>query len=63
MHLFDIDVPGGIRFQESEVLSPGSDLLTFDTGEFIVHYSSWISNAACSSLSKRVVQGWCWHLL
>ena len=32
MHMFDIDVPGGIRFQESEVLSPGNDFLTFDTG-------------------------------
>ena len=30
--MFDIDVPGGIRFQESEVLSPGNDFLTFDTG-------------------------------
>ena len=32
MHMFDIDVPGGIRFQESEVLSPGNGFLTFDTG-------------------------------
>jgi len=31
MHLFDIDIPGGIRFVESEVLSPGSRLTTFDT--------------------------------
>ena len=35
MHLFDIDVPGGIRFQESEVLSPGNRFLTFDTGKII----------------------------
>ena len=32
MHLFDIDIPGGIRFQESEVLTPGDDFFTFDTG-------------------------------
>lgn len=32
MHLFDIDIPDGIRFQESEVLTPGNDFLTFDTG-------------------------------
>ena len=32
VHLFDIDVPGKIRFQESEVLSAGSQLTTFDTG-------------------------------
>ncbi|CAH1242035.1 NIT2 [Branchiostoma lanceolatum] len=31
VHLFDIDVPGKIRFQESETLSPGSGLVTFDT--------------------------------
>ncbi|XP_050415931.1 omega-amidase NIT2 [Patella vulgata] len=31
IHLFDIDVPGKIRFQESEVLSPGSQYTTFDT--------------------------------
>nr|XP_054767767.1 omega-amidase NIT2-like [Lytechinus pictus] len=29
IHLFDIDVPGGITFKESDVLSPGSDLTTF----------------------------------
>lgn len=31
MHLFDIDVPGKIRFQESETLSPGNTFTTFDT--------------------------------
>uniref|UniRef100_A0A147ACM6 omega-amidase n=1 Tax=Fundulus heteroclitus TaxID=8078 RepID=A0A147ACM6_FUNHE len=31
IHLFDIDVPGKIRFQESETLSPGNRLSTFDT--------------------------------
>uniref|UniRef100_A0AAX7VPR7 omega-amidase n=1 Tax=Astatotilapia calliptera TaxID=8154 RepID=A0AAX7VPR7_ASTCA len=31
IHLFDIDVPGKIRFQESETLSPGSSLSLFDT--------------------------------
>lgn len=30
-HLFDIDVAGGQRFQESEVLSPGDQITTFDT--------------------------------
>ena len=32
MHLFDIDVPGKIKFQESETLSPGNNLATIDTG-------------------------------
>lgn len=31
IHLFDIDVPGKIRFQESETLSPGDSLSVFDT--------------------------------
>ena len=31
VHLFDIDVPGKIRFQESETLTAGSQLTTFDT--------------------------------
>ena len=31
MHLFDIDVQGGQRFQESETLSPGDQVTVFDT--------------------------------
>jgi len=31
IHLFDIDVPGKIRFKESDSLSPGSSFTTFDT--------------------------------
>ncbi|XP_028700518.2 omega-amidase NIT2 isoform X2 [Macaca mulatta] len=31
IHLFDIDVPGKITFQESETLSPGDSFSTFDT--------------------------------
>lgn len=31
IHLFDIDVPGKICFRESETLSPGNKLCTFDT--------------------------------
>ena len=30
-HMFDIDVPGGQRFKESETLTPGSEITTFDT--------------------------------
>eukprot|EP01080_Neovahlkampfia_damariscottae_P000441 gene441-6854_t len=30
IHLFDINVPGKISFQESKVLSPGSELATFE---------------------------------
>lgn len=31
VHLFDIDVPGKITFQESKTLSPGDSFSTFDT--------------------------------
>ncbi|KAH6918877.1 carbon-nitrogen hydrolase [Coprinopsis sp. MPI-PUGE-AT-0042] len=31
VHLFDIDIPGKITFKESESLSPGNDINTFDT--------------------------------
>ena len=31
VHLFDIDIPGRIRFQESETLTAGSSLTTFST--------------------------------
>ncbi len=31
VHLFDIDVPGGVSFKESAVLSPGNQLTTFQT--------------------------------
>lgn len=31
VHLFDINVPGGITFRESDVLSPGNELTVFST--------------------------------
>jgi predicted amidohydrolase len=31
VHLFDIDVPGKIRFKESEVLSPGNEITIVET--------------------------------
>jgi omega-amidase len=31
MHLFDIFIPGKITFKESDTLSPGNELATFDT--------------------------------
>lgn len=33
-HLFDIDIPGKIRFKESEVLSPGDKLTIIDLPEY-----------------------------
>ncbi len=33
VHLFDIDIPGKIKFQESETLSPGNELTSFQMGD------------------------------
>ena len=33
MHLFDIDIPGKIKFQESETLSPGNQFTSFRMGD------------------------------
>ena len=35
VHLFDIDIPGKQRFKESDVLSPGNKLLSFDTSNVL----------------------------
>ncbi len=35
MHLFDIDIPGKITFQESKTLSPGNAFCSFKTGEYL----------------------------
>ena len=37
LHLFDIDVPGKITFQESETLSPGDSFSTFDTRTYQIN--------------------------
>ncbi|KAL1840489.1 hypothetical protein VTJ49DRAFT_441 [Mycothermus thermophilus] len=34
VHLFDIDIPGGITFRESDVLSPGNKLTVVDLPEY-----------------------------
>jgi omega-amidase len=31
MHLFDVDIPGGVSFQESAIVSPGNQITVFDT--------------------------------
>ncbi len=31
VHLFDIDIPGGVTFKESETLSPGESITVVDT--------------------------------
>jgi omega-amidase len=38
MHLFDIDIPGKIKFKESEVLSPGHRSESFQTRKSIPYF-------------------------
>ena len=42
MHLFDINVPGKMVFKESEILSPGNNLFTFQVGKdpllFLIYF-------------------------
>jgi omega-amidase len=42
IHLFDIDIPGKISFQESATLSPGNCITVFDTGKFLIQQSKTI---------------------
>ena len=33
LHLFDVDIPGGITFKESDAITPGEEFCVVDTGE------------------------------
>ena len=37
VHMFDIDVPGGIKFTESDILSPGNNLQMFEIGMMLIN--------------------------
>ena len=37
--MFDIDVPGGIKFTESDVLSPGNSLEMFEIGMVLINWN------------------------
>ncbi len=66
MHLFDINIPGGIRFQESEVLIPGNEFFTFDTSEYnIMTLDCSCSNPADIDIDDlhSLVQGWSGDML
>ena len=69
IHLFDIDVPGKIRFQESETLSPGNSLSMFETREWRLLTAasfpgSWMSVTLmrllflCHALQRSVKSAW-----
>jgi len=36
MHLFDVVVPGGLRYLESEMVSRGAEIVTYRIGEYLV---------------------------
>lgn len=36
IHLFDVDVPGGIRYRESETIARGEDVVTYTVDDFTV---------------------------
>jgi predicted amidohydrolase len=55
MHLFDIDIPGKIKFKESEVLSPGHRSESFQTRKSIPNCPV--------SLIYSMGPGPYWHLL
>jgi len=72
VHLFDIDVPGKIKFKESEILSPGDSVTVFDTSfplspplpsPYLLFFSSSCSILIPIPLLKRVWKVWLGYLL
>ena len=65
VHLFDIDVPGGQRFRESDVFTPGERLTLFDTpfGKvgvaicFDIRFSEWFRMMALAGSKLILVPG------
>lgn len=35
IHLFDVEIPGGKSYRESDTISPGNEVVTFSFGDFI----------------------------
>ena len=65
VHIFDIDVKGGIRFMESDTLTAGSDMTVLDT-EFCrigvaicydVRFPDWFKNMALAGAKLIVLPG------
>ena len=50
MHLFDIDIPGGIRFMESDVLSAGDSLSIIGACLSVCVYTNVVSRSVTSPL-------------
>ena len=65
VHLFDIDVPGGQRFMESDTFTPGDNLTIFDTpwGKtgvaicFDIRFAEWFRMMALEGAKLILVPG------
>lgn len=65
VHLFDIDVPGGQRFMESDTFTPGESLTVFDTpwGKvgvaicFDIRFAEWFRMMALEGAKLVLVPG------
>lgn len=53
VHLFDIDIPGKIRFKESEVLSPGDDVTVVDMASEPDYDEETIRTAGADSVQNK----------
>lgn len=66
VHLFDIDIPGGITFKESETLTGGDRITIVETGKLPPRPSSASSSSRADRRSRtpcRVWQDCDWYLL
>lgn len=36
IHMFDVEIPGGVVIRESDTMTPGSDIVTVQLGDFLV---------------------------
>lgn len=63
MHLFDIAIPGGVTFTESETLTGGDELTIVETGElrFLLRFAQGVLMDAL--FSRRFRQDWNRYLL
>ncbi|GAB1300342.1 Omega-amidase NIT2 [Apodemus speciosus] len=62
VHLFDIDVPGKITFQESKTLSPGDSFSTFDTRTYQISLPLTVIPERSSRAYCRVGLGICYDM-
>lgn len=57
MHLFDIDVPGGMSYRESDTISRGEEVVTYRVGETTVAAPSATTSASRNSSARCATRG------